>query len=158
MLRVLINDIDITNLTYSDDRLEELLVVSARYVQQDITFTTTYTISVSDVTITPDPVDNEAFGNFVVLKAACLTDWSTYRQKALIAGVRARCGPTSLDVLGEHLAGFQTLLDKGPCAAYEDMKMKYQFGNPRAIRAILSPFRGNNFDPTYLSSIRTGRG
>lgn len=150
MLRVLINDNDITNLTYSDDRLEEILVVAAMYVNQDVSFSTTYTINVSTVSISPDPVTNSDFLSLMVMRAACLTDWGTYRQKALLAGVKARCGPAVLETMN-HLDGFKELLTKGPCASYEVLKTQHQFGNTEHIRAVLSPFRGNNFDPTdYL--------
>jgi hypothetical protein len=47
----------------------------------------------------------------------------------------------------------KALVDKGPCAAYDALKLDYQFGNTNTIRAVLSPFVGNNFDPSSLSSV-----
>lgn len=153
MLRVLISDMD--SECYTDARLEQLLVLSGKYVQQEISFDTTYTISVAEISISPDPtsIPDEEFMNFTVLKAACLTDWNTFRQKALLAGLKARCGPAILETVG-HLDGFKDLIDKGPCAAYEELKKDYQFGNTDTIRAVLSPFIGNNFDPSTLSPYR----
>jgi hypothetical protein len=51
----------------------------------------------------------------------------------------------------ERLPGFQTLLDKGPCALYEEMKMQISFGNASICRIILSPFVSNDFDPEELA-------
>ena len=151
MLRVLISDLSGTP-TYSDERLEQMLVVSAQYVTLEITFATTYTITISSCTISPDPIglDDDAFANFVVLKAACLTDWSTFRTKALISGIKARCGPAILDTV-KHLDGFKQLLEQGPCAAYTALKDNYVFGNAQLIKAVLSPFVSNDFDPRSLA-------
>ena len=152
MLRVLISD-NGDNCQYTDSRLQQLLVVAAQLVKQEIDFTTTYTVSIGDFTISPDPTlsasKDDAFTNFVVIKAACLTDWSTFRTKALVAGVKARCGPAVLETL-QHLDGFKELLSKGPCATYESMKKQWLFGNATFCKAILTPFVGNKFDPHSL--------
>lgn len=162
MLRVIISDIDCDSQTYSDNRLEEILVVAARYVDQELTLPTVYTITVSDRTISPDPTDsvsndNTVLINMTVLKAACLTDWSTFRTKALLAGVEARCGPAVIRTL-KHLDGFKELLTDGPCAAYEKLKNDHNFGNTNVIMAILSPFVSNTFDPQSLAGFEGGRG
>jgi hypothetical protein len=155
MLRGLISDFDKTS--YTDDRLQQLLVIAAHYVRQEVDFTQTYTISVTAKTISPDPcsstnADKQAFTNFTVLKAACLTDWSTYRSKALSSGIRARCGPAQLETL-QHLKGFRDLIDFGPCKAYETLKEEHEFGN-YTLKAILSPFTSSNFDAGSLHSPR----
>lgn len=149
MLRLLINDFSSTP-TYTDNRLAKILLLGARYVQQEIDFDTTYTINVGKLTLSPDPTGDttrdENFINFVVLKASCIVDQSTYRTKAATEGIRAVCGPASLTVTG-HLKGFQWLLDNGPCNTYEQLKMEYMFGNSKTVQAVLSPFRSNKFDP-----------
>lgn len=155
MLRVMINDVACATQTYSDDRLEEILVVSARYTVQDLGLTTDYAVTVSTRTISPDPSDtitddNTILTNMTVLKAACLCDWSTFRTKALLAGVEAKCGPATISTL-KHLDGFKELLTQGPCAAYESLLKSYNFGNTGIIMAILSPFVSNDFDPLSLN-------
>lgn len=149
IVRVLINDLD--GSTYTDARIEQLLVVAAQFVQQELDFDTTYTITIDTPDIDPDPTvtatKDDAFTNFVTLKAACIADVSTFRTKALLEGVKAVCGPAALSVVG-NLKGFQTLLEKGPCAAYEELKQDYIFGNVNNIRAIFSPFVGNDFRPS----------
>lgn len=160
MLRVLLNDLDCDNQVYSDNRLEEILVVAARYVDQELNLSTDYVVSVSDRTITPDPTDsdttnNRVFLNMMVLKAACLSDWSIFRTKALLAGVEAKCGPATISTL-KHIDGFKELLTQGPCAAYEKLKKEQSFGRTDVIIAIMSPFVSNNFDPQNLSTYAGG--
>ena len=154
LLRVLIDDLDPADYTYDDCRLQQVLVVGAQYVNQEIdSFANTYTVDVNSPDISPDPTVTEsrddAFTNLTVLKAACIVDQSLFRTRAMAAGIRARCGPAILETRN-HLVGFSELLDKGPCAAYEKLKLEYQMGNAQACRAILSPFIGNNFNPRNM--------
>ncbi len=146
-LRVLINDTEATQV-YTDPRLQQILVVAAQYVQEEIDFTATYTIDIDAVTISPDPVTTSdiIYSNFVVLKAACITDQSTFRTKALLSGLKVRCGPAVLETMS-HVVGWKDLIDFGPCAAYNKLKKEYLFGNNIAGLAILSPFVSNNYDP-----------
>ncbi len=153
---------DITEpLKYTDGRLEDVLVVAAQYVNQDIQLPQHYDIDIGNVIITPDPMivgssqtgsntKDEAFINFTCLKAACIGDISNLRNAAFQEGVRIVCGPTQMAVNG-RVKGFQTLIEKGPCAAYEEMKQDWLFGNGFSIQAILTPFVSNKFDPSLLS-------
>lgn len=151
MLRILINDFGVEP-TYSDPRLTDILVASAYIVRQEIDFPTEYAVSMSTKTISPDPVSegDDSFISFMVLKAACLADQSTYRTKALLEGVRAAMGPATLAISG-NLNGFAKILEIGACATYEELKDQERFGtNALNVRAILSPFVGNQFDPSML--------
>jgi len=152
IVRVWINDLSETP-TYSDDRLEQLIAVAAQYVKREINFSNTYTIDTVKLTITPDPTQLESpdqdFIGFVALKAACLLDQSTFRTKAASEGIRAALGPASLSV-GGNLKGYQTILEMGPCAMYQDLRLQYEIGNANGIKSILSPFVGNKFDPSAI--------
>ena len=153
MLRALISDLGVEPL-YSDERLEELIVVSAKFVKQEMDFNDNYTIDVTACSISPDPTtgvtdDRDAFSNFIVLKAACMADWSTFRSKALLNGIKVRCGTAWLETM-DHIKGFRDLIDFGPCKAYDTLKKDYKFGNVQVIKAILSPFTSNNFSPHSL--------
>ena len=53
ILRTIISDLDASS--YSDSRLQQILVVAAQYVQQEISFTTTYTVNIDSPDIAPDP-------------------------------------------------------------------------------------------------------
>ena len=154
IVRVLINDLGPT-FNYSDSRLQQLSAVAAQYVQFDVSLDNKYLINIVYPTITPDPTilnpKDDIFISLTALKAACLVDQSTYRTKAALEGIRAALGPASLSV-GGNLSGYKNLLDQGPCAMYEKLTLRWDISNATAIRAIFSPFIGNNFDPQNLNN------
>ena len=59
-------------------------------------------------------------------------------------------GAASVSVAG-NLKGYKEILDVGPCAMYEKLRMEYEIGNANGIKAVLGPFVGNNFDARYLN-------
>lgn len=153
ILRVLINDLDIDNYTYEDDILEQILIAAAMQINQEVQFSTTYTISICYSTITPDPSDDEIFMNFLALKAACLINNMRFQDKALVEGIRARCGPAELQVTAGRTV-LMGLLQEGPCKLYEKLKEDFNHGNVNNVRGILSPFISNNFQPYNISTRR----
>jgi len=85
----------------------------------------------------------------VVLKAACIIDHGNFRQRALLEGLQARCGPASLSTAGS-LNGFKYIIELGPCKIYEKLKEENAFSGEALnslIHFVLSPFIGNDFDP-----------
>lgn len=152
--RVWINDLGMERV-YSDSRLEQLIVVAAKYVKSEINLAYDYIIDLSNETITPDPssagVNDESFIAFTALKAACLLDYSTFRTKAANEGVRASLGSASLSV-GGNLKGYEIILNQGPCALYNKLRMEHEVGNVLLLQAILGPFSGNQFDPDIQNS------
>lgn len=152
MLRLMINDMADPP-TYSDTRLGQLIVMAARYVMNEVEVGT-YRINVKDLVISPDPTAedsrNEGFINLIILKAACLADFATFRVKAQLEGVKATLGPANLQVSG-NIGGFKTLIEKGPCAAYEEFRFRYALGQFRG-KAIMTPFISNHYDPTIARS------
>lgn len=152
MLRVLIDDNPYSGTyVYKDTRLVETLVVAAMFVTQEITFSNKYDINVIDSSITPDPyeLNDKLFMNMVVLKAACIIDHGQLRQKALLSGLEAKCGPATLRTL-EHMDGFKDIIELGPCKMYEQLKEENAFSGEALnslIHFVLSPFVGNDFDP-----------
>lgn len=158
IIRHLINDLEDTP-TFSDERIEQLAVIAAKYVVQDM-HSTKYTIDVVNQTISPDPSltdpRDEDFLGLIALKSACLLDQTNFRLAAINEGIRTTLGPASLSV-GGNLKGFKDILDVGPCKAYEQTLMDYNMGNTAVLKAILSPFVSNNFDPQNLMG-GSGRG
>lgn len=153
IVRTLINDIDDRNQTYSDERMLQAIVVAAKYVQFDVNLDNKYTIDIANPGISPDPTANndDIFISLVSLKSACIFDQSTLRTKAALEGIRASLGPASLSV-GGSLAGLKLIIDKGPCAAYDELTSHWDVKEATAIRAVLSPFVGNKFDARYLQT------
>jgi hypothetical protein len=151
IVRSLINDLSDTPI-YSDERIQQLIVVAAQYVSREINLLNTYTINIVNPDITPDPtlLENKDldFISFIALKSACILDQSSLRTKAATEGIKASLGPASITV-GSN-GSYQFLLLNGPCKTYEDFRMDYELGNTSLLRGVLSPFVGNNFDPSYL--------
>jgi hypothetical protein len=150
--RVLINDLD-TPYEFSDERLNQVLVVAAKYLQFDIELNYPYTIDVVGISITPDPTTNNdnVFTSMCCLKAACIVDQGNLRTKAALEGIRTSLGAASLDI-GGSLAGWQAILDKGSCALYDELTSHWDVKNATAFAAVLSPFVNNRYDPRYLNA------
>lgn len=156
IVRTLINDLTVPY-EFSDARIEQCLVVAAKYVQFDVVLDHAYDVDVVAQTITPDPtIDNdEIFISLVSLKAACIIDQSTYRTKTATEGIRAAVGPLSLSVgmgAASPANAWKVVLEHGPCALYEGLIEHWDVANASAMRAVLSPFIGNKFDPQNLSN------
>jgi hypothetical protein len=152
IVRSWINDLSDTP-TYSDERIQQLIVVAAQYVIQDVDLNNSYTINIVNPDITPDPTTLKEKDldliSLTSLKAACILDQSSLRTKAATEGIKAALGPAQLSV-GGGLRGYEVILNQGPCAMYTKLVEDYQIGNVAAIHAILGPFVGNKFDPRYL--------
>lgn len=157
--RVWINDLDETSPTYSEDRILQVVAVAAQNVIREVSLSTTYAVDVVNLRIQPDPTSTELKDNdfvaLVALKAACILDQSTFRTKAINEGIRTGLGSAYLDIRG-NLGGYQTLLQVGPCAMYSQLRTEFEVGNPSIIQAVLSPFVGNKFDPSYATSYYGG--
>ena len=149
--RVLINDLD-TPYAFSDARIEQILVVASKYVQFDVNLDYPYVIDVVNKTITPDPTTNNdtIFTSLICLKASCIIDESNLRTRAALEGIKTTLGPANLS-FGGSLAGWQAILDRGPCAVYDELTSHWDVKNATAWSAILSPFVNNRFDPRYLN-------
>jgi hypothetical protein len=150
IVRTLINDLD-EPYDYSDVRIQQVLTVAAKYVQFDVNLDYSYEVDVINSHISPDPtLDNdETFISMVCLKAACIIDQGTFRTKAALEGIRTALGPASIGFAGT-LSGWSAIIDHGACGLYEELTSHWDVKNATAVRAILSPFVGNKFDPRYL--------
>lgn len=151
IVRTLINDLS-DSPTYSDERILQTIVVAAKYVQFDVVLDHQYELNVVSPDISPDPtIDNDSiFISLTCLKAACIIDQSALRTKAALEGIRAALGPAQLSV-GGSLAGLKMIIEEGPCAAYDELTSHWDVKEATAVRAVLSPFVGNRFDPTSLT-------
>lgn len=147
LLRNLIGD-TATPYEFSDDRLEELIVVASQFVIMDLDFKNVYSVDAENLTLSPDPTQGDkdnAFINLVVVKAACLVDQSLYRTKAKQAGISVRSG-SEVITTGGLLAGYKYLLEKGGwCPVYQQMKFDYYMNNESVGQAIIGPYAGGHF-------------
>lgn len=159
-LRVLINDLDCSQYEYTDNTLQQVLVASAKYVKQEVNLSghAEYTLSYSTPSISPDPSDDEVFTSFVVMKAACMLNQWIFQDKARTAGVTAKLGPISMTANGGGSSIVTALLTDGYCAAYEEMKRQYNFGNISGVKAILTPFSHHDIHLPPTSANTHNRG
>jgi hypothetical protein len=144
MLRHMIDDLSEDSPTYSDYRLEELLLVSGILLQTEVgQFLATYQINIEEHSINPDPtaIVDGGFMSLATLKAACIIE----RSEAKAAAGKARSfreAGSSMDKRGVAQARLAILQKGGWCSAYENAKFSYQAGDMGAAGiAVLSPFR-----------------
>lgn len=119
MLRVLINDP--LGETYSDDSLTKLILVAAIVIQKELHFTTTYTVDLSVLTISPE-VSDDAFMLFAAHKAAILLTQSEIRTNSS-RSIKITDGPSTID-LSSVAKDLMELL-KNLITQYDRMKMDY---------------------------------
>ena len=153
LLRTLINDTASTP-TYTDDRLEQVLVTAARFVSMELRFAQPYQGNITSVQIVPDPTDeangfrDEFYINLTCLKAACIIDRGSAGAAAGQA-IMIRDGTSQID-LREAFKAKLSLIAKGWCAVYDDVKDEYLVGQTGSVTmglAIMGPFRAyaNNY-------------
>lgn len=163
IVRHLINDIDSSNYTYSDDRIETTILVSAQLVFTEVDFENTYVIDVEQCYLNPDPTDpttglstadkDDGFINLVSLKAACIILGSEFKTNALTS-VRVTDGPSSIDT--GAVANNLKFLYENACKKYEEYKFNYAAGINIAGKAILTPYSpGSN---TVMGNYTYGNG
>ena len=141
IVRHLINDLDSSNYTFTDDRMEESILVSAQLLLKEVDFDNTYTIDTDALDMSPDPTTlatkDDAFINLACLKSACIILGSEVRTNALNA-IDVKDGPSSIDMRG--ITSGLHVIYKDMCAKYEHYIMQWKAGNSIAGQAILSPY------------------
>ena len=147
IVRHLVNDLDSSNYTYSDSRIETAILVSAQIVCSEIDFENTYIIDVEQCRLSPDPTDSatplvtankdDGFINLVALKTACIILGSELKTHSLNS-VRVTDGPSSIDMTA--IAGNIRYLYENACKQYEEFKFNLKVGSSSVGKAILSPY------------------
>ena len=143
IIRTLIHDVDPSAYVYTDERLEEVFVISAYNIITDIVFDTTYTITISTNTISPTPASDKYFMNLVSLKAASIILFSEYKT-ASNSAVKVVDGPSTID----YTAVSKNLkeLYNNAMEQYEQMKYRYHTGEGSGGIVVLTPYSpGSDF-------------
>ena len=155
MLRSLIGDLD--HAKYTDERLKQVIVVGAYNVLNDADFSNDYTVSVSSVSISPDPIGQKDtdFSVLSLYKAACILLGSEVKTEAANS-IAIKDGPSSIDLRGVT-QNLNTLYND-LCLKYDNLLKTYQYNNTLVGQAILGPYspgsislRSDGFD--YRSNI-----
>lgn len=141
--------------TYCDTRLEELICTCAVLVIQEVDLSTTYTVNLSTISITPDPSGDEDFVALVCLKTACLISQGEHREAAKMA-VSVKDGPAFVDTKerAKHLGA----VADDACGKYESAKVNYQIGDGTLGRAIVSPYNSDQTPGGGYGRDRNGYG
>ncbi len=141
IIRYIINDLDSSNYSFTDTRLEETVLVASQLVLTEIDFEQTYTVDVDALSLSPDPTTgddkDDAFISLVSLKSACVILGSEVRTNSLNS-VSVRDGQAAIDMRGVT-AGLSDLY-KDMCLKYDQAVLQYKAGNSIAGQAVLSPY------------------
>jgi len=150
MLRSLIGDLD--HVKYTDERLKQVLVVGAYNVINDADFQNEYTVSVSSLSISPDPISEKDtdFSILSVYKAACILIGSEVKTESANA-ISIKDGPSAIDLRG--VTQNLNIIYQDICKKYEELLKTYQYNNTLVGQAIMGPYspgsmilRSNEFD------------
>mgnify|MGYP003147464056 CR=1 FL=1 len=140
IVRHLVNDLNSTDYTFTDDRLEEAILVSSQLSILEIDFEQTYTIDVDSSSLSPDPTassnKDDSFINLVSLKTAQMLIGSELTTHSLQA-VSLRDGPSSIDLRG-IVSGLKILFDDIN-RRYDEAVTQYKL-NGVVGQAILGPY------------------
>lgn len=141
-VRSLIGDLDATK--YNNDRIKQVIAISAYYMLSTTTFMNEYTVDMGAVTISPDPMGDVDFSLLVAYKAAIIIVGGEVKNSANQA-ISYREGPNSLD-LTAVTASLQSLY-KQLSTLFEDMLNTYQMEqSSKNGHAILGPYSpGSDF-------------
>lgn len=143
MARVLVNDSAATK--YSDDRINEAILMAMQFVQIEISFPQSYAIDLVNVTVTPDPTiepdRDDGFITLVSVKTACIVDQGSAADAASQA-IRVKDGASEVD-LRDSFKAKMDLIKNGWCNYYEKLKKDYALGQRGKIlgAAVMTPFR-----------------
>lgn len=153
IIRHLIDDFSVPP-KYSDERLAELVLVAAQEVSREVDLSSTYSINLGTLSITPDPTvtatRDEDFIVLISLKAACILMRAEFR-RAAGKSVSFRQGSSAMDLRGQA-TGTQAAA-KTFCEHYEQVKFNYAAGvSSIGGVAVLGPInlslRNNNIGMT----------
>ena len=147
MLRSLIGDLD--HAKYTDERLKQVIVVGSYNVLNDADFSVDYVVSISSLSISPDPI-SEKDTDLSVYKAACILLGSEVKTEAANS-IAIKDGPSSIDLGG--VTQNLNILYNDLCNKYDNLLKTYQYNNTLVGQAILGPYspgsmilRANEFD------------
>lgn len=134
ILRVLIGD-DEGPYSYCDTRLINVLASVAKLLVFELSFSITYTVTVSTSTISPDPVNDQFFISLLVLKSAVIIAASEYKAVCNSGGFIVD-GPSTINLQGVPDAYKKRLdaLQKN----YDQAKLQYAIGNGIGCQFVMN--------------------
>jgi len=137
LVRSLVNDLDSTNYKYSDDRINQIICVAARLVQQDADFKTIYNIGPNFISPNPSDLQDFDFINLVGLKTVCIILGSELKLEAGNS-ISIKDGPSSIDLRG--VSSTINIYRNDICSQYDQILLDYKAGSSLGGQAILGPY------------------
>ena len=141
ILRHLVNDLDSSSYTFSDDRIEETILVASQLMLHEMDFENTYTVDVDASSLSPDPTaasnKDDAFISLICLKSAYILLGSELKTHSLNA-ISLKDGPSALDLRG--IVQGLNILFTDIVKRYDEAKIQYQLGGSIAGQAVLTPY------------------
>ena len=158
VVRHLINDVDSTAYTFSDNRVETSILVAAQLSLMKVDYSNEYTINVEACTLSPDPTDTDTkddpFIALTCLRAACIILGAEIRKESGNA-ISIKDGPSAIDLRG--VTSILAVLYKDLCAKYEHALLEYRAGNSINGQSILGPYSpGSDLINRNYSDHRSG--
>jgi hypothetical protein len=154
IVRTWINDLDSSDYKYSDSRINQVICVAARFVQQDADFKTKYTIGLDYISPNPAELEDFDFINLVGLKTACIILGSELKLEAGNS-ISIKDGPSSIDLRG--VSSTIQVFRNDICSQYNNYILDYKAGNSSAGQAVLGPYSpASEFVSRRYSDTRDG--
>ncbi len=133
---------------WSDSRLLDILKAAAYQVSSEVTCIDVPEINLCTGDFNTNPFLYPSYVNLWILKSACIIDQGQLRVKAIQEGLKAVCGPASLDIRTGGRS-YQILFSEGPCAAYKDMLENLCFRSPLQTASFCSQIVGTFVSQYY---------
>jgi len=154
VVRNIINDSDAAD--FSDDKIQESIVIAGLLAQQDFDFTTTYTFDLESTDISPDPAASSTFDSSAItlfcLRASCLLSANKY-QNVIGDAIRVRDGDSEIDTT-RNLQAQSEIFKVGPCKMYDDLLQKKRMDKSMNLGgAVMSPISHDDFERQPASSV-----
>lgn len=140
LLRSIIGDIDTGSPSYTDSKLQSIILASAQFLE-DLEFNHDYIVDIDSNTLSPDPTTgtkDNGFINLVVLKAACILANAELQRRSSQA-VAIKDGPSSIDGKG-IIATLQDWADR-MCKGFQSAELEHRLGAVNPGQAIIGPHR-----------------
>jgi hypothetical protein len=138
IVRFLIGDLDST--TYSDDRLEETILVAAQLLLSTMDFSQTYSVDVDATTLSPDCTEgtkDDFFIGCLSLKTAVII-LNSEAKTAAAQSWRVKDSTSSIDTTASYQAMHQ--LAKELSDKLDKYIFDYRAGNSLVGGAVLTPY------------------
>jgi hypothetical protein len=141
VLRHIVDDLDPTNYTYSDSRLEETILAATYLLQVDMEFIASYQINVDEGSLIPDPTTtspkDDDFIALCCLQAGIILYRSLMKTYSL-KGFMISDGPSSLDTRG--IVANLNIIYKDLVQKFDEAVFMYKAGKYGFGKSILGPY------------------